>query len=286
MFLKKFVRQKLKKNRKVSLISKKEHLQVLEAELKKSTLIGVDTEFDWRTTYFPKLSMIQICVNRSIFLIDCLSVNPKGVLVNYFENNNFLKIFHSARSDTTVLSKCLGINTVNVYDIQQADKKLSKGEIQAYGKIVKKFFNIRLSKAETNSNWLKRPLSTDQIRYAQEDVDYLLEIYSYQKKELIKLDLLEDVLEDSEKEAKLGNKPLKTLRFSKLQNKFSRIYKSIFLWREELAEEKNIPPAFIFKDKYIKILSKIELKGQSARKNIMTILGDTDLTESFISKFL
>ena len=76
----------------------------------------------------------------------------------------------------------MGSKTKNVFDIQIADKILSNGEIESYGKIVKKFFFVDLKKTETNSNWLKRPLTQDQVNYALEDVDYLLEIFYYQKK--------------------------------------------------------------------------------------------------------
>ena len=46
----------------------------------------------------------------------------------------------------------------------------------------------------------------------------------------------------------------KEIRLNKIQNKFSKRNIDIFIWREDLAEEKNIPPAYIFKDKNLKKL--------------------------------
>lgn len=281
-----FLRRTFKKNRKIYYISSKKELTSLDMELSKNMVIGIDTEFDWRTTYFPKLSTIQISVHESLYLIDCLKVNPKKVLKKYLESKNFLKIFHSARSDTTVLSKCLGCFTKNVFDIQVADKILSNGEIQSYGKIVKKFFNINLQKSETNSNWLKRPLTDNQISYALDDVDYLLEIYSYQIKKLKKTKLLKKVFSISKKEADLGNQLLKLVRLKKKEKKFSKRNIEIFMWREEIAEAKNIPPTFIFKDKFIQKLSKINSEDIYAKNKIMTIIGDSDLTNNYIINFL
>jgi len=60
----------------------------------------------------------------------------------------------------------------------------------------------------------------------------------------------------------------------------------IFLWREEIAEQENVPPAYIFKDKYIKPLSKIEIQDEFAKKKILKILGDSLTTENFMKKFL
>jgi len=286
MKLRYFIRQKLKKKKSIHYVSNKKELNFLDDHLSQNTIFGIDTEFDWRTTYFPKLSVIQISIQKHLFLIDCLKINPEKVLKKYLENKNILKIFHSVRSDTTVLSKCLNSKTKNVFDIQLADKILSKGEIKAYGKIVKKFFGIVLKKGETNSNWLKRPLSENQIDYALDDVDYLLEIFNYQKKSLIKSNSLKDVFLLSKKEAELGNQPLKKLRLKKQEKKLSKRNKEIFMWREELAESRDIPPAFIFKDKHLLKLSKIESKDTLSKNKVMTIIGDTDLTEKFMYSFL
>ncbi len=286
MKIRHFLRQKLKKKKSIHYISNKKDLNFLDNHLSQSNIFGLDTEFDWRTTYFPKLSLIQISIEKHLFLIDCLKVNPEKVLKKYLENKSILKIFHSARSDTTVLSKCLNSKTKNVFDIQLAEKILSKGELKSYGKIVKKFFGVVLKKEETNSNWLRRPLSESQINYALDDVDYLLEIYNYQKKNLLKADLLKTVFLLSKKEANLGNQSLKKLRFKKQEKKLSNRSKDIFIWREELAESKNIPPAYIFKDKHLLKLSKIESTDILVKNKVMAIIGDTHLTEKFIYYFL
>ncbi len=286
MSLKSSLRNLFKKKRKDFYISDHKGLNFLEEELSKHSIFGLDTEFDWRTTYYPKLSLIQISVAKKLFLIDCLKVNPQSILKKFLEDKKILKIFHSVRSDATVLSKCLSIKTKNTFDIQQAEKLLSHNEIKSYGKIVKNFFGINLEKSETNSNWLKRPLTDLQIRYALDDVDYLLEIYEYQKKELVKTNQLDQAFFFSKKELNLGNESLKKLRLEKNKKKFSIRDREIFLWREDLAEEDDVPPAFIFKDKHINHLSKIKAKDKYARKKVMAIIGNTEITNKFISSFL
>ena len=281
-----FLRRQLKKKKSSFFVSNNNTLKMMDINLSDSKIIGIDTEFDWRTTYFPKLSLVQLSTGNNLYLIDCLKVNPKIILKKYVENKNILKVFHSARSDTTVLSKCLDCKTKNAFDIQVAEKFLENGEVKAYGKIVKNYFGINLKQAETNSNWLRRPLTQDQISYAFEDVDYLIDIYYFQKKKLIKNDLLNQVLKASGKEADLGNESLKKLRIKKNQNKLSDRNINIFKWREEVAEAQDVPPTYIFHDKYLKKLSKITHNDKSPKKQIMAIIGDTQLTEEFILKFL
>ena len=186
MNLKSLFRFLIKKKKKKIYIFDQRNLFLLEKELSNCNLFAVDTEFDWKTTYFPKVALIQISVNKTLFLVDCLKVDPKIILKKYLEDTNILKIFHSVRSDTIVLSKCFGINTQNVFDIQIADILISNESIKSYAKIVKKFFYIELKKTETNSNWLKRPLTQNQLDYALDDVDFLIEIYEFQRKILIK----------------------------------------------------------------------------------------------------
>ena len=176
MSIKSFFRRNLKKNKPIFIVDNSEELDYLDEELSRADIVGLDTEFDWRTTYFPKLSLIQIVANSKLFLIDCLKIDPSKVLKKYLESKNCLKIFHSVRSDATVLSKCLNIHSLNVFDIQVADQILTQSNIRSYGKIVKSFFGIELKKSETNSNWLKRPLTQNQIKYAFDDIDFLIEI--------------------------------------------------------------------------------------------------------------
>ena len=281
-----FLRRHLKKKKSSFFVSNKKTLKMMDINLSESKVVGIDTEFDWRTTYFPKLSIVQLSTRNNLFLIDCLKVNPKIVLKKYIENKNILKIFHSVRSDTTVLSKCLDCKTKNVFDIQVAEKFLENGEVRAYGKIVKNYFGLNLKQTETNSNWLRRPLTQDQISYAFEDVDYLIDIYYFQKKRLIRKNLLKKVLQASKNEADLGNESLKKLRIKKKQNKLSNRNINIFKWREEIAEAQDVPPTYIFQDKYLKKLSKITKDNNFSKKQIMAIIGDTKLTEEFILKFL
>ena len=286
MSIKSFFRRNLKKNKPIFIVDNSEELDNLDEELSKADIIGLDTEFDWRTTYFPKLSLIQIVANSKLFLIDCLKIDPSKVLKKYLESKNCLKIFHSVRSDATVLSKCLNIHSLNVFDIQVADKILTQSNIRSYGKIVKSFFGIELKKSETNSNWLKRPLTQNQIKYAFDDIDFLIEIYGYQKKKLTKIGNLKQAFSKSEEEAVLGNSSLKKLRLERQKNSLSKKDQKIFLWREEVAEQENVPPAYIFKDKHIKHLSKIGIEDEFAKKKILKILGDSLTTEIFIKRFL
>ena len=67
-----FFRRKLKKKKTSSFVSDQKSLEVMDKNLSEMNIIGVDTEFDWRTTYFPKLSIVQLSTKNHLYLIDCL----------------------------------------------------------------------------------------------------------------------------------------------------------------------------------------------------------------------
>ena len=160
--------------------------------------------------------MIQISTYDHIFLLDYLKWKDLDFLKRFLEKENKKIIFHSSRSDTTVLSSNINLKIKNSYDIQIGEKFLTKGLGLSYGSLVETYFGIKLEKGETNSNWLKRPLSDSQIQYAAQDVEFLIGIYKIQKKQLNKLGFLDEVESLSNLEADLGNKSIKEMRVKKI----------------------------------------------------------------------
>ena len=270
----------LKKN-PIIFIDCEEKFDAAIQEISTKQTIAIDTEFDWRNTYFPKLSLIQISTNKKIFLIDCLKINSLHKLRSIFEDKDIMKVFHAVRSDVTVLSNSANLKVLNCFDIQIAEKYLSDSDLKSYSKIVFKYLKLRLDKSETNSNWLRRPFSKNQINYAADDVRYLIKIYFLQRKILGKKTNLHDVvLEESKIQANKGNEKLYKARLKR--KKMSQFEKKIFMWREKIAEEQNTPISYVFKDKKLKDLSNY-LKSKNI-KMLARILGDNFLVERLIKE--
>ena len=267
------------------LIESDTDVSLLIKFFKKEKTIGIDTEFDWRNTYYPKLSLLQISFRDIIFIIDCIKCKNLSFLKNYLEDKNFNVIIHSSRSDCTVLSTNLNIKIKKAYDIQVAEKFINGGNIKNYGSIVNKYFNIRLDKNQTNSNWLKRPFSKNQLSYAAEDVNFLIEIYQKQLKLLKKLGKVKEVYRESINEIKKGNQDLIVSRLSKLK-KTSRKEKEVFLWREKEASIHNVPTSYIFRNNELPSLVLALAHKSNLEKKLFKILGNDEFVDSFMKKFL
>ena len=278
-FLKKFGFY-LTNKKTIYLIDSDNDVNLLISSLENEEILGIDTEFDWRTTYFPTLSLLQIATKGKIFLIDCLQCKNLKNLKNILEDQDRLIIFHSSRSDATVLFTNLHIKVKNVFDIQIAEKIIHGGDIKNYASIVKTYLNISLNKSETNSNWLKRPFTKSQIDYAANDVRFLIKIYNKQKRILEKKNAYFTVKDLTKKEVSSGSQKLYIPRLRKFKSQ-NKIEKDLFMWRENMAMERNVPPSYIFKDKYFKKILKAYDEDIS-KDTIYEILNNEKLANNLI----
>ena len=264
--------------KKVFYVNKDSDLENVILDLFNEKIICVDTEFEWRSTYFPIISLIQIATKKKIYIIDCLECKNFSGLENIFSDDKKLFIFHASRSDTTVISKCLNIPVKNVFDIQIAENILTNDKSKSYQSIVYRYYKVKLAKSETHSNWLIRPLSKRQLEYASEDVKYLIEIFMKQSRMLKKKNIYINAIKESEKEAHLGNQDLIISRLKKLKDP-TETERKIFIWRENISIKNNIPPSHTIKDKRIRFLSELvdqkrDLRGQKKFFNDESIFLD------------
>lgn len=263
------------------LIDDEIKLDDLIEKIKSLKVISVDTEFEWRRTYHPRLSLIQICDGNDVFLIDCLLCKNIEKVKFIFESVQILKVFHAVRSDTTVLFSSLGIKTNNVFDVQIAEKIINNLNVKSYSYLVEKYINLSINKSETNSNWMKRPFSNNQLKYASEDVEFLIDIYTKQNKLLDKKGKLKEAFYLSKEEAGLGNQELYISRLQKIKDK-SEIDEKIFMWREKLAKKKDIPTSFILSDKKLKKLSK-RFFQEGLESDLSDLIDNNEHFEDFLN---
>ncbi len=272
----------LNNKKTIYLIESIEDEEFVKESLQDEKCIGLDTEFNWRNTYIPELSLLQISTNSKILLIDCLKFKKLGFLNKILEDKSKIIIMHSSRSDTTVLNTNLNIKLNNSFDIQIAEKHINGGEIKNYGFIVSKYCGYELDKSETNSNWLKRPLTEKQLKYAADDVNFLLYIYAIQLRKLKKLKKENVVNSEFMNEIRLGNQELHISRIRKLK-KVSKSEKDIFLWREKYAKQENIPPSYIFGNKDLKKIAN-KIKGKEKEPNeIKKLFKDKTAAKDFLT---
>jgi ribonuclease D len=144
------------------------------------TALALDTEFMRVSTFFPKLALIQVADGTSITRIDPLRIQDWSAFAALLTNPAITKIMHSCSEDMLVFHTFLNVLPTPVFDTQIATALLNEGVGISYQNLVKLRFGIDLPKGETRSDWLQRPLTSEQLEYAALDVAYLPQCWQAQ----------------------------------------------------------------------------------------------------------
>ncbi|MEW4981572.1 MAG: ribonuclease D [Cycloclasticus sp.] len=247
--------------------------------------LAIDTEFQREKTYRSILALIQIATPDIVAIIDPLAcdINP---LLDVLSDKNILKIFHAARQDQEIFYDLRGEPLSPVFDTQIAAPILGHPEQAGYARLVDDILGVQLSKAHSRTDWLRRPLSDEQITYAADDVIYLAKLYPLlenQLKEKDRLNWLAPAFADLCKASLYANPPefaWKRIRAAKrLKGASLSILQKVAEWREALAQTKNIPRGWLIKDDVLIDIAKLK---PSSIHSLSSIRG---VSEKFADKF-
>jgi ribonuclease D len=248
-------------------------LQQLIAQIKDLKICAIDTEFTRQNTYYPILSTIQIAIEkgekRQKFLIDCLAPNlDLSEFLQLICDEKIVKILHCGIQDLQIFYQLNNSFPQNIFDTQVMANFCGFAANIGYSNLVEKIFDVRVDKQEQRSDWQKRPLSENQIKYALLDVEFLHEIYQKFLLEINKNNRQKWLLEEMQvflKKALLKSDESLLKNFAlraKSDLEISRL-KKLVLWREELAKKHNVIRQYFLKDED---LEEIILNGFEAKK--------------------
>ena len=256
-------------------------LKLLVDICQKHHLLAFDTEFARSDTFYPHIGLLQLAVNGEIYLIDPLAINEKQPLIDLFQNPASTKILHACSEDMEVFYRYLGVIPQNVFDTQIAAGFCGFGSSIGYANLVKSILDIDVPKQETRSDWLHRPLSLSQLRYAAVDVLYLEKIYHYLIDLLKRYDRLSWVEADCQRlvDNVTTNDGL-TSYFSRIKSawklppqQLAALY-GLNKWREKEARELDVPRSRVVKDNVLYEMALISPKNHAQLKRIKGLRHD------------
>lgn len=158
-------------------IAQDAELAELCARLRHQAAIAVDTEFMRTDTFYPIAGLIQIGDGKTSYLIDPLAITDFSSLRELMLDEKVVKVLHSCSEDIEVFERLLGEVPSPIFDTQIAAAFAGFGFSLGYAGLVKAVLAIEIPKDETRSDWLQRPLSASQIKYAALDVAHMLIVY-------------------------------------------------------------------------------------------------------------
>ncbi len=245
------------------VVTSEAELKEVVQEIKNSPQLAVDIESDSFYAYRERVCLIQISSPTKDYIIDPLPIQDMSCLGAIFENPASEKIFHAGEYDVLCLKRDYQFKFKNLFDTMIAARFLGEKELGLKAAI-SKYFQIELCKKHQRADWGKRPLSDEQLRYAQLDTHFLIALSDIQKKSLSERGRLEDAKEAAEHLGLLqaqtrpfdaeGYRKIKGNRDLTPENR--GILKELYLCREEIARTRNKARFRIMNDELLFELAK------------------------------
>jgi ribonuclease D len=168
-----------------------------------------------------------------------------------------IKLIHSPSEDLEVFDRWLETMPSPLFDTQRALAVLGRGFGLGYRAMVEMYTGDSISKDETTSDWLKRPLTDRQLSYAALDVTYLREIGEQLYEACLQNQRLSWVLEDTARLTLGGRGPAAKFKSAwKMSPREQIILLRLIDWREEEARRLDRPRSWVVPDKVLVALAR------------------------------
>ena len=254
--------------------------------LSKQALFALDTESDSLYRYYPRVCLIQIStfadtqhpnLNQMVdYLVDPLRLPDISALGLLLAEPLIEVVMHAAENDILELQRDLHFTFKNIFDTQLAARILGWSRV-GLAAILEEQFGIISDKRMQRTNWGKRPLTPQQITYAQIDTHFLPGLRTILIDQLKAKGRWEEAqaamaaLSKLDYEANAHPKrsfwQMKTTR--EMPREVTGVLEALWQWREQLAQSENCPPFKILNDQTLGTLA-LQQPGTAAQLQQIT----------------
>jgi ribonuclease D len=214
-----------------------------------------DTEFIRDETYDAALCLIQVATDGQVVLVDPTANVDVNVFWELVTDPAVTTVVHAGKEDFEVCLRMTGKVPRNVYDVQVAAGFVGHGYPLSLARLVEALLHRRISKGQTLTDWLRRPLTAAQVRYAIEDVAHLLEVYEHLRAEVAQAGRAAWVAEEMKcfEDPELYRAPpeeraLRLKGSKKLDGLGLAVLEKLVEWRDQWAKSRNRPIRALMRD--------------------------------------
>ena len=240
----------------------------LIARARKAEAVGLDTEFVWERTYYPRLGVVQLSLAEDdVHLLDAPALGDLSALGELLADASVVKVLHDAQQDLTLLARATGALPRNVFDTQRAGGFVGLLSTLSLQALVNELVGVHLPKEETRTDWLRRPLSAKQLAYAEEDVRYLPRMRrllldaaesrgrrAWVEEEMARYD---DPALYNEAPVEEALSRVKVPGFNRLSGRQRAVLRELAIWREAEARRADLPRRFVLPDEALGDLARV-----------------------------
>ena len=259
-----------------------EEAKALAESLRSESFLAFDLEFDREQyTYGFTLCLMQIASPGQVALIDPLIPGLSDLFLFLLQQSNAVKLVHSSGEDMRLLHS-LGCFPANVEDTEIYARWLNL-ENTSLSYLLAEFCHVALNKKQQRSNWTKRPLTTDQLHYACEDVQHLFLLREKLRAAAEESNVLHLAEEDIAIQAGMRYDEIMPYPYLK-QTDVSRyapyelyVLNGMMKLRDEVARKINKPQHFIVPEPVLKkaVLELKDIKSLYENKTVHRVMKST-----------
>ncbi len=272
------------------LLDRHADVAALAERIRADGLMGLDTEFVSERSYQPKLALLQVATPDDLFLIDPLAPDPDGPpdqpIWDAMADPSVRTIVHAHDQEALFCLQRTGRLPGDLFDVQLAAAFGGHYFPIAYDKLVNRELQRGVGPSQSRTNWLQRPLTDAQRRYAADDVRWLIPLHDRL------LDRLSDqgdarrvewLREETETRlSKLSSRGADRWRrlsgATKLSPRSLAALRELSQWRERTAATRDVPLRRIASDD---ILVAIAATRPASRDELSSVRGLGQLKQTY-----
>jgi ribonuclease D len=259
------------------ILTQTAELNAFCASANQGDALAVDTEFVRTRTLYPQLGLIQLYDGKRLVLVDPQQIDDFSSLIALLTNPKVTKVLHSCSEDLETFWQAFKIMPSPIFDTQVAASLLGMGTSLGYAKLVEMMLSVQVDKGESRTDWLARPLSSEQCAYAANDVLYLWQLFPQllresieQKKHAWVVAEIAALAQKKQSQMPLDYVYLNISHNWQLAGKSLLILQRLAAWRMQVAREKDMSINFVVREQN---LVEIARKQPSSKATLSAIQG-------------
>ena len=228
---------------------------------RKTGRLGIDTEFVGEGRYRPLLCLVQVVVldeqgESEVTILDPLDGQgfDAAPIAAVLADPAVEIVLHAGRQDVALLNRVWGCELTNIFDTQVAAGFAGMRAQLGYEALIGEILKIRLNKSASFTKWDARPLSSEQLTYAREDVLQIIQLAEALQDRLAvmgRLDwareecrFLEEIRDDRSADTIFAKLP----RIGGLDASARAVAHELVSWREQAAQDADKPVSGVLQD--------------------------------------